>query len=519
MLFNSSAFLLFFPVVCLLYFFVPARMKNVWLLMASYYFYMQWNVGYTALIFFSTLSTYLTAFLIDKATDKTLRKVSLGVNIGVNIGILFIFKYYDFCVDLITQISKNFGFTYNPPEHKWFLDLYDTINYGFSDFLATFGVAYIPQEFTLLLPVGISFYTFQALGYSIDIYRKSMPHEKNFFNYALFVSFFPQLVAGPIERATNLLPQFRKIYKFNYKRVRSGLCQMLLGFVKKVVIADGVSSITGLIFTEPSEFSGFSLLIAALMFTFQIYFDFSGYSDIAIGAARVLGFNLMQNFNNPYFAVSFRDFWSRWHISLSTWFKDYLYIPLGGNRVGKVRGYLNLLLTFVISGLWHGANLTFVVWGLLHGLYQIIERLTKPLRDIFYKYTRIPPKFFVIVILKWFVVFFFVVVSYVFFISPTLENALYVITHMFEDFAVVVQDTQAMRLALISIDFYSGTSLVITITALVILLLERLSGKISLGVRINRMPFFVRWPFYYAGLLVILFYGSFSASPFLYFAF
>ncbi len=487
--FNSFEFLIFFPIVCLLYFFVPKKVKNLWLLMASYYFYMQWNVGYSLLILFSTLSTYLTAFLIERAEKQTLRKVALAVNLSVNFIILFLFKYYNFFNDSLAELFGSLGIAYSIP------------------------------ELSLLLPVGISFYTFQALGYSIDVYRRDLKHESNFIDYALFVSFFPQLVAGPIERAKNLLPQFKEYHRFEYKRVRSGLCRMLFGFVKKVIVADGFSGAVSIIFANPDEFEGFTLLLGALMFTFQIYFDFSGYSDIAIGAARVFGFDLMQNFNNPYFAISFRDFWSRWHISLSTWFKDYLYIPLGGNRCGRVRGYLNLLITFLVSGLWHGANFTFLIWGLLHGVYQILERLTRPIRDKFYSLTKISPRFFLIPVLKWIIVFPAVVFAYVFFVSPDLETAFYVITHMFEDFSLYISDTELITTSLSSIGFFGTTATGIATTAAVILLLERLSGKTPIADRIARSFFFVRWPYYYISLLAILFFGEFGESPFIYFAF
>ncbi len=457
--------------------------------MASYYFYMQWNAGYALLILFSTISTYLTAFLIEKPKTMIYRKVALGINLTVNLVILFLFKYYNFFNESIGQAAESLGFDYSIP------------------------------EFSLLLPVGISFYTFQALGYSIDVYRKDLKHEKNFIDYALFVSFFPQLVAGPIERATNLLPQFKIVNTFDYKRVRTGLSRMLIGFVKKVIVADGLGKIVSVVFAAPQEFEGFSLLIAAVMFTLQIYFDFSGYSDIAIGAAQVLGFKLMQNFNNPYFAISFKDFWSRWHISLSTWFKDYLYIPLGGNRKGVVRNYINLLITFVVSGIWHGANFTFIVWGLLHGLYQIIERLTKPLRDSFYRITKLSPRFFIIPIIKWLVVFTMVVISYVFFVSPDIGTAFYVIGHMFNNLTSYIGNTDMMSQALLSLNFFDYTAAGIAATAGFVLLFERLSGNVPFSDRVSRAPFIIRWPYYYICLLAILFFGEFGESPFIYFAF
>ncbi|MEG0091191.1 MAG: MBOAT family O-acyltransferase, partial [Oscillospiraceae bacterium] len=322
--------------------------KNIWLLVSSYYFYMCWRPEYALLILFSTATTFLASIAIDKARSKGQRKFMLVLSIVLNLSVLFLFKYYNFFTANITALLLNFGVVLTPP------------------------------TFDLLLPVGISFYTFQALGYSIDVYRGNVKREKNFFTYALFVSFFPQLVAGPIERSENLLPQFYHHEKFDYTRVKNGLVQMCWGFFKKMVIADGVAQIISIVYDSPTKFSGIQLVIATVFFAFQIYCDFSGYSDIAIGAAEVLGFNLMRNFAHPYFAKNATEFWRRWHISLSSWFMDYLYIPLGGSRKGYARTLINLFVTFLVSGLWHGAQWTFVVWGALNGIYVIADRVLKP---------------------------------------------------------------------------------------------------------------------------------------------
>lgn len=345
MLFNSFAFLIFFPVVCLVYFVLPYRFRWIFLLVASYYFYMNWQPVYALLIFGSTAVTYLAGLKIEKTDSRRLRKLYLVSSLIINFSILFIFKYYNFINESV---------------------------FAALDFL---GIHWPVPNFDILLPVGISFYTFQAVGYSIDVYKGDIKAERNFGIYALFVSFFPQLVAGPIERACNLLQQFRRKFDFDAARAASGLRQMLWGYFMKVVVADRVSIYVDAVYGNVAQHTGSTLILATLLFAVQIYCDFAGYSNIAIGAARVMGFTLMENFRRPYFATSVKDFWSRWHISLSTWFRDYVYIPLGGNRVGPVRHLFNLFVTFVISGAWHGANWTFIAWGSLHGFYLIFAVL------------------------------------------------------------------------------------------------------------------------------------------------
>lgn len=346
MLFNSLHFLLFFPAVCIIYFILPSlRARNLFLLGASYYFYMNWEPLYALLLLSSTLVTYLAALGIGHCTRQRAKRRCLVGSLVLNLGILFLFKYYNFVAENI------------------------------SDLLVQWGMSVRMPEFTLLLPVGISFYIFQALGYSIDVYRGNTPVEKDFFTYALFVSFFPQLVAGPIERSTNLLPQFKQKHTFSYENVMAGVRLMLWGYFLKLVLADRCAIYVDAIYNNAAHHNGGSYLLASLFFPFQIYGDFSGYSLTAIGAARVLGFNLMENFRRPYFATTVTDFWRRWHISLSTWFRDYVYIPLGGNRVSKARCHLNIMITFFVSGIWHGANWTFIIWGTIHGALQCVEKL------------------------------------------------------------------------------------------------------------------------------------------------
>ena len=334
MLFNSLEFLLFFPAVCLCYYVIPYRVRYLFLLACSYFFYMCWNPQYALLMLTSTVITYASGLLIDsadKVTDEKQRirrkKLYVALSFVSNLAILFFFKYFDFAADSVVRILSMAGIEARVP------------------------------AFDVILPVGISFYTFQALSYTVDVYRKDIYAERNFLKYALFVSFFPQLVAGPIERSKNLLIQINEKHKFEFERVRSGLLLMLYGYFQKVVLAEYLAVVVDSVYNTYTERTGFQLMIATIFFAFQIYCDFGSYSNIAIGAAKVMGFRLMENFNTPYFAVSVADFWRRWHISLSTWFRDYLYVPLGGNRRGRVRKWFNLMVVFLASGLWHGASL------------------------------------------------------------------------------------------------------------------------------------------------------------------
>lgn len=349
MLFNSINFLAFFPVVTLIYFIVPRKVRYIWLLAASYYFYMSWNVKYALLLLTSTVVTWLCGFWVHSAKKTGWKKLALATCLCVNLGILFFFKYFDFFLLNCNRV------------------------------LSALHLQLLEKSFDVLLPVGISFYTFQALGYTIDVYRGKVEPEKNILRYALFVSFFPQLVAGPIERSESLLGQMRGLEKkklWNYGNVVSGLTLMVWGLFVKMVIADRVAILVDHVFGSYYLYGTVALVAGALGFAIQIYCDFMGYSTIAIGAARVMGFQLMENFDTPYFARSVSEFWKRWHISLSTWFRDYVYIPLGGNRCSKPKKYFNLMVTMAVSGLWHGADWNYVVWGLLHGGYQVVGDVT-----------------------------------------------------------------------------------------------------------------------------------------------
>lgn len=346
MLFNSLAFLLFFPIVFILYWSIPrkqVKVQNLVLLVASYVFYGWWDWRFLSLIAFSTFVDFFLGIAIAKSEGRKSRSY-LMISIFVNLGLLCVFKYFNFFIDSFLAIGETIG--------------------------------YVPGITTLniILPVGISFYTFQTMSYSIDIYRKEIEPTKDFVAFASFVALFPQLVAGPIERASNLIPQLVGKRQWSHKRFRDGLFQIVVGFFRKVVVADSIGSLIDGIYNAPELHNSSSILMAVVLYSFQIYFDFSGYSDIAIGTAKLLGFEFKPNFNLPYFSSSITEFWRRWHISLSSWLRDYLYIPLGGNRKGLVKQYRNLFITMFLGGLWHGSSWNFVVWGSLHGILLALEK-------------------------------------------------------------------------------------------------------------------------------------------------
>ena len=359
MLFNSIQFLVFFPIVVLIYFLIPKKVRYIWLLLASYYFYMGWNAKYALLLLFSTVVTYISGIVLGRIKESEVeaavkkRRMNLCVagSFAINLGVLFWFKYFDFAVDNINYV------------------------------LAKFNLTILNPSFDIILPVGISFFTFQALSYTMDVYRGDIKAERNFLKYALFVSFFPQLVAGPIERSKNLLKQIDEDHPFDYRMFCDGIYLMLWGYFLKMVLADRIAIVVDQVYGDISQYGGMYVVIATVLFAFQIYCDFAGYSTIAMGAAKVMGFRLMENFNAPYMSQSVAEFWRRWHISLSSWFKDYLYIPLGGSRKGKWRTYLNILIVFAVSGLWHGASWTFVIWGVLNAIFQIVGAMTKDWRQ------------------------------------------------------------------------------------------------------------------------------------------
>lgn len=394
--FNSLQFFCFYPIVAVLNFVVPHKYRWIPLLISSYYFYLTWNAKLFFLILFTTAVSYTSGILIEKKAKY--KRLWMIISIVASLSILFFFKYYNF---MVGTIGNFFG-----------KDL--TLN--------------------LILPVGISFYTFQTLSYSIDVYRGNIKVEHNFFYYALYVSFFPQLVAGPIERPDNLLPQLHAKHKFNTDDLYIGAKRMLAGFFKKIVVADTVAAYVNTVYNNPDNAKGLAIIIATILFAVQIYCDFSGYTDIAIGCARIMGYRLIQNFDRPYSAESIRDFWARWHISLSSWFKDYLYIPLGGNRKGYARQLVNLFIVFLVSGLWHGAEWTFVLWGLLHGIYRVVGDLTYKKRNKLYANMGIDVKSRPVKIFRTVITFIFVCFAWIFFRANNTSELLLLLKKLFTTF-------------------------------------------------------------------------------------
>lgn len=399
MVFNSLDFLIFFPVVVLVYFLIPLKFQKVWLLFVSYFFYMSWNPKYIVLILFVTVVTFIGGIGLDifdgkNGNLKTVgTKICLTGSIMANMALLFFFKYADFVIGYVNKL------------------------------LQIFHIEIINKRFDYALPVGISFFTFQAVGYVIDVYRGETKAEKNFIQYALFIAFFPQLVAGPIERSKNLLKQVSQTHKFDYNRVKNGLLLMLWGFFLKLVVADRIAVFVDKVYEDPYGNNGFLIMVATMLFAFQIYCDFSGYSTIARGGGKVLGVDLMENFKAPYLALNVADFWRRWHISLTGWFRDYLYIPLGGNRKGKFRQYVNLMIVFLASGLWHGASLAFAIWGALNGVYQIVGKIYKPIgkflaKKISYDASKLENRFLCRIC-----TFLLIDISWLFFRAGSMEHA------------------------------------------------------------------------------------------------
>ncbi len=441
---------------------------------------MAWNYKYIVLIVISTTIDYFAGINIHKSGNPRTRKTLLLVSLVANLGLLFFFKYFNFFGESINELFSKVNIFYNVPVYHY------------------------------LLPVGISFYTFQTMSYTIDVYNGKQEPERHFGRFALFVSFFPQLVAGPIERSVNLLPQFRKHYDFDYERIKNGILLMIWGFFKKVVIADRLAEYVNLVYNHPHDYGGLHNVIATFFFSFQIYCDFSGYSDIAIGSAMIMGFTLMTNFRRPYLSQSIREFWQRWHISLSTWFRDYVYIPLGGNRVVKWRWYYNLFITFVVSGLWHGAEWTFVIWGALHGFYLIFAIWTKHLRErfnAFFGLMKNPGIYQFIQILVTFVLVFF---SWIFFRANNMSDALLFIRKMFH-----FSGEGNLNLFHFGVDFYIAFGSII-----LLLLFEILEEYAGLSSRIRTAtPKAVKWALLTAVVLIIFVLGVWDEANFLYFQF
>lgn len=495
MLFNSYGFLVFFPIVVVIYFLLPKRISYLWLLAASYYFYMGWNAKYALLLLGSTTITYVSGILIqwlnDGHPDKIrAKKWVVAGSFVSNLAILFFFKYFNFTIESMNNVLR-------------YIDL-PTVN----------------TSLDVLLPVGISFYTFQALGYTVDVYRGEIRAELNFFRYALFVSFFPQLVAGPIERSKNLLNQLRNPKSFSCERMCDGLMMMIWGYFLKLVIADRIAVFVDNMYGNVGVYDGRYLLLASVLFAVQIYCDFAGYSTIAIGAAEVMGFQLMDNFNSPYLSQSVAEFWRRWHISLSSWFKDYLYIPLGGNRKGKVRKYINIMIVFLVSGLWHGANWSYVVWGGLNGIYQVVGAIFTPFRNRIKEKLHLKKRSLPLMIIYMIVTFILVDFTWIFFRADNVQHAFAVIDSIFNmNNQALLENGTLYDLGL------SRPNFIVLGVSLVILLAADICKYRGIKVRsvILNLNIVIRWAVIIAGILGILVFGiwgsGYSATNFIYFQF
>jgi alginate O-acetyltransferase complex protein AlgI len=475
MLFNSFQFLFFFVVVWLLFLVTRGTPRKVILLIASYYFYMCWSTRYIFVIWGITLIDYVAGLEIEKAERVGRRRLYLGLSLFCNLSLLVIFKYFNFLTGSLHSASHLFGLQYDPP------------------------------LLAIILPVGLSFHTFQAMSYTIEVYRRRVPAERNLLQYALYVAFFPQMVAGPIERPYELLPQFHREPKVTYEGVRAGMVQALWGLFKKMVLADNVADFVKLIYDTPRRYSGAELLLATLLFSIQIYCDFSGYTDIALGLAKMMGYELRINFMQPYFSRSVGEFWRRWHISLSTWFRDYVYIPLGGNRVKLSRHYANLMITFVISGLWHGANWTFVAWGFLHGLYLIVAQVTAPLLPRFARLPRLQT------LLKTVLTFALVTFAWIFFRANTLQDSWFIATHLLP---LGRLDPFLLKVG----GFSRATAPYLVLSIVAMFVVEWWIAHPSRVPRLWGRPAF-RALAYNACLYAIVFFGFFGHRDFIYFQF
>lgn len=488
MLFNSIEFLLFFPIVTILFFLLPHKFRWFHLLVASCIFYMYFIPIYIVILFATIIIDYIAGILIEDAEGQR-RKAFLVMSLVANIGVLAVFKYYNFFVTNIIDAFHLGGMNINIP------------------------------LLTIALPIGLSFHTFQAMSYTIEVYRGNQKAERHFGIYALYVMFYPQLVAGPIERPQNVLHQFHERQHLDYDNIARGLRLMLWGMVKKVVIADRLSLYSAPVFNHPQDQSATSLAIATIFFSFQIFCDFSGYSDIAIGAARVMGFKLMTNFNKPYHSRSISEFWKRWHISLSTWFKDYLYITLGGNRVALPRVYFNLFFVFLVSGFWHGANWTFIIWGALHGFYLVFALATKDVRANLTKaigLSRFPAidGFFDVLI-----TFVLAAFAWIFFRANNVHDSFVIVRKLADLPAELLQVVQTRRIAFLNLKGIYQWILPGFAAIAALEIAHIIQIKMKLEHTFEQKPALVRWAVYYGGLFLLIFYGVYEKNQFIYYQF
>jgi alginate O-acetyltransferase complex protein AlgI len=493
MLFNSIEFLIFFPLVTIIYFLLPHRFRWLHLLIASCIFYMFFIPVYIFILIFTIIIDYIAGIMIENAAGRR-RKLFLVMSLVANIGVLAVFKYYNFFIGNVNGLLEGFH-------------------------IATHSLPLL----TIILPIGLSFHTFQAMSYTIEVYRGHQAAERHFGIYSLYVMFYPQLVAGPIERPQNLLPQFRAEHYFNYANVTSGMRLMAWGMFKKVVIADRLALIVNGVYDHPHGYHGISVLTAMVFFSIQIYCDFSGYSDIAIGSARVMGFDLMRNFRTPYFSRSIAEFWKRWHISLSTWFRDYLYISLGGNRVSKWRSYLNQFIVFIVSGFWHGANWTFIIWGSLHGFFIIIARMFDPLRQRIRGTVRLDPEAYWFKAYEVITTFILVTIAWVFFRADSFRAAIAMFLSLSRGFISDIKLVITTHKLLKVIGFFKGIEIldwaVIIVSIGILFAVDWIQFRTGVNQWLIKKNTFYRWAIYFGIVYFILVLGKFESQQFIYFQF
>ena len=500
MLFNSLQFLLYFLVVTLAYYSLGWAGRWRLLLLASLYFYMVFKPAYILILGLTIVIDYIAGIWIQKTRGNS-RRWLLIISLISNLGILAFFKYLGFFTE---NIAGLFDFLGLPHLADTLTVLSDRVFIKVLSFFGQSDITSFKDGVMSILPIGLSFHTFQAMSYTIEVYRGNQKAERHFGLYALYVMFYPQLVAGPIERPQNVLPQFHQYFKYDFENVKAGLMQMAFGFFKKVVIADRLAMVVGHSYNHPEQHNGLTLLVATFFFTFQIYCDFSGYSDIAIGAARVMGFTLMENFRAPYLAQSVSEFWRRWHISLSTWFRDYLYIPLGGSRRGEYRQYLNLFLVFLASGLWHGANWTYIIWGGLNGAYQIMAVLRdKGLTQLGFVPLKDRPATPFRIVTNTLITFVLIMLTWVFFRAVSVRDALLILHRI-----ATLSPTDTISTPLNAAEMWFSVGLIA-----VLLVKEYYYLTIPTHSTIR----------FYALLLLLValtyFFGVFTANQFIYFQF
>lgn len=489
MLFNSLDFIFFFPVVTLIYFLLPHKYRWLHLLVASCIFYMYFVPVYILILFATILIDYAAGILIEQAEDAVKRKRWLILSIVANVGVLCLFKHYNFFVGNIDVLLASGGVKANLP------------------------------LLNIILPIGLSFHTFQAMSYTIEVYRGNQKAERHLGIYALYVMFYPQLVAGPIERPQNLLPQFRERHTPEYDRITAGLRLMFWGLIKKVVIADRIGTITDPIFDHPHSYSALGLYVGVALFHVQVFCDFSAYSDIAIGSARVMGFKLMTNFNMPFHARTVSEFWRRWHISLSSWFRDYVYLPLGGNKHGNFITYRNLFFVCLLSGLWHGASWMFVIWGLLQGGYMIVGHATKKLRKRINDTIGISKVKWLDHSLDIIITFSLTAFARIFFRGRNMDDAWYFIKQLKNVPAELVQLFSTGKISFTHLPQFRTVVLPVFLLILLMEAAHILKLKYDLQETFNQRPAAIRWTLYFSGIILLTFFGVYDNRQFIYFQF